>query len=170
MAFKTVKKITNPKKKKGDQTLGKLYPTNGKTKVFVRREWRGVKDTLYDYSRWLYIMSILARFIAKPRNIKAMFRYRWMANYLAVPYMMDKFTLGLRDEPLRITHTAMNFVIYDVAKTMDNIFKGDRRTGNNKKFSDTCVLTDENAMTAFMMGFKDTTAILREVPCLSQTF
>ena len=35
MAFKTVKKITNPKKKKGDQTLGKLYPTNGKTKVFV---------------------------------------------------------------------------------------------------------------------------------------
>ena len=45
MAFKTVKKITNPKKKKGDQTLGKLYPTNGKTKVFVRREWRGVKHS-----------------------------------------------------------------------------------------------------------------------------
>ena len=82
-------------------------------------------------------MSILARFISKPRNIKAMFRYRWMANYLAVPYMMDKFTLGLRDEPLRITHEAMNFVIYYVAKTMDNIFKGDRRTGNNKNFSDT---------------------------------
>ena len=51
MAFKQVKKITNPKKRKGEQTLGQLYPTNGKTKVFKRREWRGVKDTLYDYSR-----------------------------------------------------------------------------------------------------------------------
>ena len=48
MAFKQVKKVTNPKKKKGDQTLGQLYPKNGKSKVFVRREWRGVKDTLYD--------------------------------------------------------------------------------------------------------------------------
>ena len=166
MAFKQVKMITNPKKKKGDQTLGQLYPTNGKSKVFRRREWRGVKDTLYDYSRWLYIMSILARFISKPRNVKAMFRYRWMANYLAVPYMMDKFTLGLRDEPLRITHTAMNFVIYDVAKTMDNIFKGDRRTGNDQEWSRHCVLTDENAMTAFMMGFDETKAILREVPTM----
>ena len=67
MAFKQVKKITNPKKRKGDQNLGKLYPTNGKSKVMRRREWRGVKDTLYDYTRWLYIMSILAKFIVKPR-------------------------------------------------------------------------------------------------------
>ena len=36
-----------------------------------------VKDTLYDYGRWLYILSLLAKFIVKPRNIKAMFRYRW---------------------------------------------------------------------------------------------
>ena len=166
MAFKQVKKITNPKKRKGDQNLGKLYPTNGKSKVMRRREWRGVKDTLYDYTRWLYIMSILAKFIVKPRNVKAMFRYRWMANYLAVPHMMDKFTMGLRDEPLRITHTAMNFVIYDVAQTMDNIFRGDRRTGNDEEYSRHCVLTDENAMTAFMMGFDETKAILREVPTM----
>ena len=42
MAFKTVKKITNPKKKKGDQTLGKLYPTNGKTKVL--RAFLGIQQ------------------------------------------------------------------------------------------------------------------------------
>ena len=111
MAFKKVRKISNPKKRKGEQQLGHLYPKNPDAKVYVRREWRGVKDTFYDYTRWLYIMSILAKFIVKPRNIKGMFRYRWMANYLAVPYMMDKFTMGLRDEPLRIAHTAMDFVV-----------------------------------------------------------
>ena len=55
----------------GDNELGKLY-TDGK--VRKRREWRGVSDTLYDYWRWLGTMSVLAKFIVKPRNIKAMFR------------------------------------------------------------------------------------------------
>ena len=127
----------------GDKQLGVLFDGG---KVRKRREWRGLKDTLYDYGRWLHIMSILAKFIAKPRNIKAMFRYRWMANYLATPHMIDKFTMGLRDEPLRIVHTSMDFVVYDVASTLDNIFRGDRRTGNDVEYSKKCVLSDENAM------------------------
>ena len=166
MAFRKAKKIINPRRRKGEQTLGHLYPTDGKSKVLKRREWKGVKDTFYDYTRWLYIMSILAKFVAKPRNVKAMFRYRWMANYLAVPHMMDKFTLGLRDEPLRITHIAMNFVIKDIAGLMDDTFRGDRNTGNDEEFSRHCVLTDENGMTAFMMGFDETKAILREIPTM----
>jgi hypothetical protein len=147
----------------GDKELGVLFDGG---KVRKRREWRGLKDTLYDYGRWLHIMGILAKFIAKPRNIKAMFRYRWMANYLATPHMIDKFTMGLRDEPLRIVHTSMDFVVYDVASTLDNIFRGDRRTGNDVEYSKKCVLSDENAMTAFMMGFPTVHAILREVPCM----
>jgi len=151
------------KEKAGEQQLGSLFDGG---KVRTRREWRGFKDTMYDFGRWLYIISILAKFIIKPRNIKAMFRYRWMANYLAVPHMVDKFTMGLRDEPLRIVHTSMDFVVYDVAQTMENIFRGDRRTGNDVEFSNRCVLTDENAMTAFMMGFPTIKAILREVPTM----
>ena len=151
------------KQRIGDKQLGVLFDGG---KVRRRREWRGVKDTLYDYGRWLYILSILAKFIVKPRNIKAMFRYRWMANYLAVPHMVDKFTMGLRDEALRIVHTAMDFVVYDVANTMDDVFRGDRRTGNDVEFSNKCVLTDENEMTAFMMGFPNVKAILREVPTM----
>ena len=95
-----------------------------------------------------------------------MFRYRWFANYLAVPHMLDKFTMGLRDEPLRIVHTAMDFVVKDVAMTIDNSIRGDRRTGNDVEFSDRCVLSDENAMTAFMMGFPTLKAILREIPTM----
>ena len=156
--------VTNEGKRRiGDQQLGVLFDGG---KVRCRREWRGVKDTLYDYGRWLYILSLLAKFIVKPRNIKAMFRYRWMSNYLAVPHMVDKFTMGLRDEALRIVHTAMDFVVYDVASTMDDIFRGDRRTGNDVEFSNKCVLTDENEMTAFMMGFPNVKAILREVPTM----
>ena len=155
--------IKNPHEKAGEHTLGVLYNDG---KVRRRREWRGVKDTLYDYTRWLYLVSVLARFVVKPRNVKGMFRYRWMANYLAVMHGMDKFTIGLRDEPLRITHTAMNFVIADVTEAIDNCFRGDRRLGNDKAFSDRCVLTDENAMTAFLMGFPNVKSILREVPTM----
>lgn len=51
-------------KRIGCENFGKFY-TEGK--VRNRREWRGVKDTLYDYSRWLHIMTILAKFItSKP--------------------------------------------------------------------------------------------------------
>jgi hypothetical protein len=111
-------------------------------------------------------MSILAKFIAKPRNIKAMFRYRWMANYLAVPHMIDKFTMGLRDEPLRICPHLHGLRGIRRGSTLDNIFRGDRRTGNDVEYSKKCVLSDENAMTAFMMGFPTVHAILREVPCM----
>ena len=148
-------------KRIGCENFGKFY-TEGK--VRNRREWRGVKDTLYDYSRWLHIMTILAKFIVKPRNIKAMFRYRWMANYLAVPMMVDRHTQGLRDEYLRICHLEQDLVIEDVAKLLDSLFRGDRRIGNDKKFSDKVVLVDENEMTAVMMGFPTLKCLSRETP------
>ena len=91
---------------------------------------------MYDYSRWLKIMMTLGKFVMKPRNVKAMFRYRWMANYLAVPMMVDRHTQGLRGEYLRICHEEQDLVIDDVAKLLDSLFRGDRRIGNDKKFSD----------------------------------
>lgn len=42
--------VTNEGKRRiGDQQLGVLFDGG---KVRCRREWRGVKDTLYDYGRW----------------------------------------------------------------------------------------------------------------------
>ena len=49
--------VVNDKKRKGEKRLGVLYDEG---KVLRRREWRGLKDTLYDYGRWLYLLSILA--------------------------------------------------------------------------------------------------------------
>ena len=164
--MKTVQKVVNPVRRAGEQSPGKIY--DAKLKVRARREWRGVKDTFYDYTRWLYLMSVLGRFIIVPRNVKGFFRYRWMMSYLFVPHGMDKFTVGLRDEALRIAHTSFNFVIADVTQAIANCFRGDRRVGNDKAYSDACVVTDENSMVTFMMGFdtKKVHTILREVPTM----
>ena len=119
-----------------------------------RREWRSVSDTLYDFSRWLFNWVTMFRVVlSKPRNIKAMFRYRWMASYLAVPMMVDRHTQGLRGEHLRICHVEQDLIIEDVAKLLDKLFRGDRRIGNDKAFSDKVVLVDENEMQSLMMGF-----------------
>ncbi len=145
----------------GGKDLGKLYT---KGKVRKRREWRGLKDTLYDYFRWLKIMGILGKFIIKPRNIKAFFRYRWMANYLAAPMMVDRHTMGLRGTQLRICHTEFDLVMEDIAILLNNLFKADRNVGNDKKLSDRVVLVDENEMTTFMMGFPTLKGLSRETP------
>ena len=162
MAVKKAKKMINPEKIRGDVRYGDLYKPGGK--VRKRREWRGVKDTLYDYSRWLGIMFTLGKFVAVPRNVKGMLRYRWMANYLAVPMMVDRHTQGLRGEYLRMCHTQQDLIIIDVAKLLNNLFRGDRRIGNDKAFSDKVVLVDENEMTAVMMGFPTLKGLSRETP------
>ena len=148
-------------KRIGCENFGKFY-TEGK--VRNRREWRGLVDTLYDYSRWLHNWITMAKMVSKPRNIKAMFRYRWMANYLAVPMMVDRHTQGLRGEHQRICHLEQDLIIEDVAKLLDGLFRGDRRIGNDKKFSDKVVLVDENEMTAVMMGFPTLKGLSRETP------
>ncbi len=145
----------------GAEELGRFI-TGGKVKS--RREWRGIEDTLYDYSRWLYIMAQLGGFIMKPRNIKAMFRYRWMANYLGVPAMVDRHTQGLRGPYLRMAHLEQDLVVYDVAKLLDNLFRGDRRIGNDEEFSKKVILFDENEMTSVMMGFPTVKGLSRETP------
>lgn len=71
-------------KEVGSERLGDLY-TGGK--VRRRREWRGLRDTMYDYGCWLKIIGTLGKFMIVPGNVKAFFRYRWMSNYLAVPMM-----------------------------------------------------------------------------------
>ena len=157
------KTLYNPKEKKGDKQYGVLFDGG---KVRARREWRGVKDTAYDFYRWLGLWKIMLVAGTSPGFVRGLFRYRWAEVYLLVPHMLDKFTMGMRDETLRITHTAMDYVVYDVALAIRRCFRGDRRLWNDKKFSDQCVLCDENAMTTFMMGFPQLYAILREVPTM----
>ena len=50
-------------KEYGSEPLGKVLYSGRRPRR--RREWRGFKDTWYDYTRWLYYLSVLARFMMK---------------------------------------------------------------------------------------------------------
>ena len=45
----------NPKTGKG---LGRFYDANHR--AFRAREWRGFRDTFYDFFRWLYLYGFMA--------------------------------------------------------------------------------------------------------------
>ena len=49
----------------GSEPLGKFY-TKGKTGK--RREWRGFRDTWYDYTQWLKIWKVLLKFMLNNSN------------------------------------------------------------------------------------------------------
>ena len=68
------------------EPLGKFY-NGGRTRT--RREWRGVRDTWYDYTRWLGNWGSMVKFLSNPQCLKGFFRYRWMQNYLATPDFIE---------------------------------------------------------------------------------
>lgn len=137
--------------KVGSEKLGKLF--NGKAKCRTRREWRGFRDTWYDYTRWLKIIAMLGKFMMHPKNIKGFFRYRWMANYLAVPMMIDKHSFGLRGNHLRICREEYDLIADDVAQLLTKIFSMDQNLGAKPEASKNVVLVDENEMTNILCGF-----------------
>lgn len=48
------------------------------------REWRGVKDTFYDYTQWLKNLGSMAAMVgsAPIACLKGFWEYRWMGSYL----------------------------------------------------------------------------------------
>ena len=140
----------------GSEKLGNLYSGG---KVRKRREWRGLKDTLYDYGRWLKIMGMLTGFLMHPHNLKGFFRYRWMLNYISVPAMIDKHTVGLRGNHLKIAHEEYDLVAKDVAQLLNTCFKADKNCGNDEKLSKKIVVLDENEMFTIMCGFPNLKSI-----------
>ncbi|HBN00648.1 MAG TPA: 2-hydroxyacyl-CoA dehydratase, partial [Firmicutes bacterium] len=155
-------------KRKGDQNLGKLNKPGKKTAK--RREWRGFKDTMYDFSRWLHNLLVMSKFIMKPTTIKAMFTYRWFGNYLAAFDYIDRHVEGVRGEQLRIAHIEYDSIVEHLTQTMDTLFKCDKRIGNkhgkydelNKKL----VIMDENGMMVIATGFPNLKFLSKEVPAI----
>lgn len=145
----------------GSERIGKSY-SGGRTRK--HREWRGFKDTWYDYTRWLFIWKQLTGFMLKPKNIKGSLRYRWMANYLAVPDFLDRHTEGLRGPQLRIAHTEFDLIVEHMCDTIGTMFKADKRLGGDKKLSEKIVVFDENMMTHIMNGFPNLHMICMQIP------
>lgn len=148
-------------KKTGSEPLGSFY--TGK-KAKRRREWRGIKDTLYDYSRWLGYWKTLTTFIVKPNNLRGFLRYRWMINYLALPDFMDRHTEGMRGTQLKMAHNALGLIVTDICGMLDTMFKADPAIGNDEQLNKKIVLFDENMMSTLMGGFPNLTWLSAEVP------
>ncbi len=140
---------------KVSKNLGKLY--NGKM-ALKRREWRGFKDTMYDFSRWLRCYGTLSKlFLRHPISMtRALFRYRWMSSYLTAAAFIDRHTIGLRGNELRYACEEMWMTVLACIDMVDIILKGDSNVNHSKKakeFSKKVILFDEMMPIQLMGGF-----------------
>lgn len=80
--------------------------------VTVRREWRGVADTAYDFKEWLRTWGMLLGTFSKDLvpALNMTFYYRWMISYVCCVSFMDKNTMGQRSNALKMSH----LLIYDI--------------------------------------------------------
>jgi len=105
-----------------------------KTGIAKYREWRGVKDTVYDYSQWLINLGIMGGFIAKApvRIMRGMLEYRWLGSYLGALHWIDKCMEGLTGPALEVSHTQMHAIMKTSTDHIAQMMKGDRRFGENE--------------------------------------
>mgnify|MGYP001043252969 CR=1 FL=1 len=97
--------------------------------IAKHREWRGLKDTFYDYLQWAVNLGILVQFAAKSpvRIVKGLFEYRWFGGYIGALHMTDKCTAGLRGPALRTAHIQMHAIMKGTTGMLADSMIGDRR-------------------------------------------
>ena len=137
------------------------YYTEG-YRSFNQREWKGVKDTAYDFRRWLKLYGyMLATLGTHPYALmKAFIRYPWMASYLTAANMMDRHKLGLRGRQLRYTEEQFFGVIHNSVEVILHIIERDANlhSPNNRRAArlrDKTVMFDEMTPSIIMAGFPD---------------
>ena len=139
----------------GEKQLGKIYRKGDM--ATVRREWKGVKDTAVDFYSWAKMWGLLLTTFSKDL-IPAMnttLYYRWMISYVCCINFLDKNTMGLRGNALKMAHLMMYDIFRYVAENLVFIGKCDEKNGNSKELNKKVVLFDEMTMGQIMAGFPD---------------
>ena len=92
-----------------------------------------MKDTWYDYTQWMRVLGVMAKFvtIAPVRIVKGLFEYRWFGSYLVAFNMIDKCVEGLRGPALRVAHEELLPIMKTATTQLGQMMKGDRRFGEN---------------------------------------
>lgn len=134
---------------------------NDKTGIYKHREWRGVKDTLYDYYRWLITWKDMIKMVLQGpvATVKGLWKYRWMSSYLSTPAFIDRHTEGLRGPQLRMTHLHFNMIIKHATGLIHTSFVADEKIKPNNKLSKKIVCIDELIPVEFMAGFPNLTVL-----------
>ncbi len=139
----------------GERSLGRLYAKGAM--ATVRREWRGIKDTAYDFYEWARMWGMLLMTFSKdliPALNSALY-YRWMVSYFCCHGFMDKNIMGLRGSNLRMSHLLIYDVFRYVAENLVLSAKCDEKNGNSGALNQRTVLFDEMTMGQIMAGFPD---------------
>ena len=139
--------------------LGDLYYDN--YNLQIHREWRGVKDTAYDYYRWLVTWKDMIKMVgqAPVSTVQGLWKYRWMASYLTIPAFVDRHVAGLRGPQLRIAHLHYNMIVKGGCDIISLSFKGDEKINPNNKYSKKMVMLDELIPHEVMAGFPNLIAM-----------
>jgi len=145
-----MKDTTKEEKVKG---LGSLH--QDKTYLLKHREWRGFKDTMYDFYRWMVTWKDMIKMVLKApiSTVKAIWKYRWMSSYLSAPAFIDRHTEGLRGASLRCAHLHFNMIIKGCTDILHQSFVSDEKINPNNKLSKKTVCVDELIPIEFMAGF-----------------
>lgn len=136
-----------------------------KTGIYKHREWRGLKDTLYDYSKWLELWGILSKWLMghPVTNVRALLRYRWMANYLTVPSFYDRIMSQMKGPALRAARMNMNALAKFLTKELDVTFSADENLHPGNKKSKKIIYMDELIPKILLAGFRDHPGILAQM-------
>ena len=140
-----------------------------KTGIQFHREWRGLKDTAYDYTQWCKLWGILIKWVAShpTQNVKAIFRYRWMYTYLTVPSFFDRICEGQRGAALYATRNNMNYLAGCVTDLLTTTFSADMNlhpgSKKAKELSDKIICMDELLPALIGAGFPDYKTVLYQV-------
>lgn len=139
----------------GERRLGRLYRKGAM--ATVRREWRGIKDTAYDFYEWARMWGMLLMTFSKDLvpALNATLYYRWMVSYFCCHSFMDKNIMGLRGSNLRMSHLLIYDVFRYVAENLVLSAKCDKKNGNCEALNQRTVLFDEMTMGQIMAGFPD---------------
>ena len=139
----------------GERRLGRLYRKGAM--ATVRREWRGIKDTAYDFYEWARMWGMLLMTLSKDLipALNSTLYYRWMVSYFCCHGFMDKNIMGLRGSNLRMSHLLIYDVFRYVAENLVLSAKCDKKNGNCEALNQRTVLFDEMTMGQIMAGFPD---------------
>ncbi len=139
----------------GERRLGRLYRKGAM--ATVRREWRGIKDTAYDFYEWARMWAMLLMTFSKDLipALNSALHYRWMISYFCCHGFMDKNLMGLRGSNLRMSHILIYDVFRYVAENLVLLSKADRKNGNSTELNKMLVTFDEMTMGQIMAGFPD---------------
>ena len=139
----------------GEKRLGRLYAKGAM--ATVRREWRGIKDTAYDFYEWARMWGMLLMTFSKDLipALNSALHYRWMISYFCCHGFMDKNIMGLRGRALRMSHLLIYDIFRYVAENLVLLSKADRKNGNSNELNKMLVTFDEMTMGQIMAGFPD---------------